>query len=353
MMALAFSQEFAAAADPPMTMGQLKFSTDPTKEQQTIQLGDLKFAFGPQSSGDFGATLKGGVAEKLASLHDSGCYAAHAPDDMACSDWYAVLNANVDAAWSSAAHGSTQNENNATIVLNPSIYYEYGHRHFSSTLSEINGHIAGCNRSTPAGLSGPALLKAKEANPGDCFYQSPPPFSHNFVLSLYPDIEYRYGTFNQAGSTYTANQLLVGTGAKVLYPARIGGFLANWPYLSLGYDVAKNYGNSDLPTPSSFQDHYIVANGRIEFFIPGFKALTGVTGIALIDLTDSKQTGGVGRSSGWQVARMFQLIIDTTGAGGLKPALTYRSGVNRGMTYDRQVIFGVLWNILGGPNGPS
>ena len=351
LLALLSSTPFAdAAADTPASGGDSGADTN-APSGQTVQLGDLKFTIGPQSSGDFGATLKGGVADKLRSLHDSGCYAGNAPDYMSCHDLYLVLNASVDAAWSSAGNGNAQNKNNAAVVVNPAIYYQFGSRHFEALPeTEIEKHVQDCIKAT-AGLSGDALKKAREEHAADCFFQrKKPAWSDYLVAAWYPDIEYRYGTFEQTGGTYTANQLLLGTGAQLLYPARIGTFFTNWPYISVGYNVAKNYGASNLPVSSSFRDHYLVVDGRLEFYIPGFRQLTGLNGIALIDLTESKQTQGAsGAPAGWQTARMVQLIVDTSG--GLKPALTYRSGINQGMVYDRQVIFGVLWNIFENARG--
>jgi len=170
-----------------------------------------------------------------------------------------------------------------------------------------------------------------------------PRYADAVALTAYPDLEYRYGHFNISGANYSANQLIIGGGIRALYPAKIGGWFGAWPYVSAGYYTVKSYGVSNVPLPPNVQDHYLVVNERAELFVPGIEKLTGSSVLVLFDLTESLPTSG-NAASGWRVARLVQLIVDTKSAGGLKPAVTYRSGEDKGLTYDKQVIFGLLWD---------
>ena len=55
--------------------------------------------------------------------------------------------------------------------------------------------------------------------------------------------------------------------------------------------------------------------------------------------TSSRATSGADRD--WHVVRQFQLSYDTGDK--ILPALTYRSGSDVGLQYDKQVILGLLW----------
>lgn len=322
---------------------------DNASGQQTVQLGSLKFTFGPQSSGDFGAALKGGVTNQLKQLHDSGCFAKGPAQDRSCSDWFAVLETDADGAWSSAAKGTqNQNKNNITLSAKPSIYYEYSREYDPVNKPEYERRRTACQQAINAARQAGQDVPQVEQHNADCLYAAiiKPEYTRYFVAGIYPDLEYRYGYFQQSGTTYSANQLVTGAGVQLFYPARIGGFFANWPYLSASYTGVKNHGASDLPVASGIKNHFLELNQRLEFYIPGFKNFTGVEGLILIDVTESRPMGGGNGSSAWQTARMLQLIVGSVGSTGLKPALTLRSGQNKGLTYDRQIIFGVLWDIF-------
>jgi len=172
-------------------------------------------------------------------------------------------------------------------------------------------------------------------------------YSHYLVVASYPDLEYRYGHFTVSGTDYTANQLIYGGGVRLLYPSIINSVFANWPYISAAYTSATNYGASNLPVSTATPNHFLVLNERVELNLPGVRERLKVGVLILADVTESHPiSSSLGPS--WQTAKLFQLIIDTGSTTGLKPALTYRSGTDRGMTYDRQIIFGVLWDIWSG-----
>jgi hypothetical protein len=266
---------------------------------------------------------------------------------MVCNDWFGVITATVDSAWTSAAGSQSSNKNNATVVLNPTIYYELTAKNLGVLDSpEVKLHRDACTAAVTAAKSSDETQKILTTNL-DCLYAAPPAYRHHLLFAVYPDVEYRYGTFDQSGATYTANQLVAGGGFELLYPARIGGAFAAWPYISAKYDVVKNYGASDLPIASTIHNHYADLDERAEFYVPGFRSLTGVDALVLIDIGESRPLGGGTGPQSWQFSRTAQLIVGDRKSGGLKPAITYRSGQDRGMTYDRQVILGVVYDVFG------
>jgi hypothetical protein len=313
-----------------------------TGDSISIPFGPLKFTAGPQSNGTIGATLKGGATDQLAVLIPPPCNDPKL-EVASCNQLVAAINFEVDAAWSSniSGAGSTDttagNKNNATITLDPSFYWLLGYEDLKLS-AEQKKQDKECAESASAHPGEPL--------PAACYAVAtrPSPFHHSLVISAYPDFQYRYGTFNVSGTNYTANQVVYGGGIRALVPTQINGVFANWPYLSVAYTNAKNYGASNLPIANASQNRYLEINGRVELNIDWLRKSHGIGILALFDMTESHPTGSGGGST-WQNAKLFQLIIDTGSKTGLKPAFTYRTGTDKGLTYDRQVIFGVLWDI--------
>jgi hypothetical protein len=329
------------AQTPPSTDGNA------SSDQFTLPLGPLKFTAGPQSNGTLGATLKGSATDQLDNtpLYISPGCLDPAVREAFCNQFVGALTFDVDAAWStniggtssSSTNSSAGNKNNATVTFDPSLDWMV----WSKNIDHSDAEQAAVR----------ACAKAHEEHPDvplspECLavISGPPAFHHYVVLAAFPDLEYRYGTFNEAGTDYTANQFVYGGGVRALVPTLINGTFANWPYLGISYTNAKNYGASNLPIAAGAQNRYLNINGRIELNIDWLRASHGIGLLALADVTGSHPTASSGGAS-WQNAKLFQLIIDTGSKTGLKPALTYRNGTDRGMTYDRQVIFGVLWDI--------
>jgi hypothetical protein len=341
---VAFTSSYSHASDTaaPAAPGNGGSNADPI----TIPLGPLKFTAGPQSDGTFGAALKGGATDQLAVLVPPPCNDPKL-EVASCNQVIAAINFDVDAAWSSNITGTTAsnttpsggNKNNATITLDPSFYWLLGSKDLRLT-PEQKEQDEECAKARAAHPEIPL--------PTACLplLTRPAPFHHSFVLAAYPDLEYRYGTFDVSGANYTANQFVYGGGIRALIPTQINGAFANWPYVSVAYTDAKNYGASNLPISNPSQNRYIAIDERVELNIDWFRKSHGIGVLALVDMTESRPTGSiVGSSSSWQNAKLFQLIVDTGSKTGLKPAVTYRTGKDRGLIYDRQVIFGVLWDI--------
>jgi hypothetical protein len=314
-----------------------------TSDSVTIPLGPLKFTAGPQSDGTLGATLKGGATGTLYRLWAGPPGCDNDTKDVVpfCNQGDLALTFDVDAAWSTNISGSTStassNKNNATLTFDPSLYWILGQK----DLTPRAQHIHNCAVAEKA-------AGGKVPNDPDCkWILDHLEYSHYLVVASYPDLEYRYGHFTVSGTDYTANQLIYGGGVRLLYPSIINSVFANWPYISAAYTSATNYGASNLPVSTATPNHFLVLNERVELNLPGVRERLKVGVLILADVTESHPiSSSLGPS--WQTAKLFQLIIDTGSTTGLKPALTYRSGTDRGMTYDRQIIFGVLWDIWSG-----
>ncbi|HTB90755.1 MAG TPA: hypothetical protein VK743_22495 [Steroidobacteraceae bacterium] len=314
----------------------------PSTGEITLPWGPLKFTAGPQSDGALGAALKGSATNQVGkNLYETPACGDVAVKEAFCNQLVAAFNFNVDAAWQTNINGSNSggnNKNNATLTFDPVFDWML----WSKNLA----------RSDAKDAADKECAEARKANPADPFPDAckkvltlPVPWIHYLVVSAYPDLEYRYGTFNQSGTNYTANQFVYGGGFRLLVPTIINGVFANWPYLGVTYTNATNYGASNLPIAAGSQNRYLNVNGRVELNINWLRASHGIGLLVLADVTASHPTGASMGSASWQSAKLFQLIVDTGSKTGLKPALTYRTGTDKGMTYDRQVIFGVLWDI--------
>jgi hypothetical protein len=108
---------------------------------------------------------------------------------------------------------------------------------------------------------------------------------------------------------------------------------------SAAYTNTTNYGTGNLPIAAGIQKRFLEINERVGLNIDWLRPSHGIHLLALVDVTESHPTASSG--GGWRTATLFQLIVDTGSKTGLKPALTYTTGTDKGMTYDRPIIFGI------------
>jgi hypothetical protein len=325
-----------------------KASLDLLKNQ--VAIGPLKLGFGPQDGGGFGATLTGGDSKALALFNNT------VPVDPAAGTgfWgrYGSLDYDVDGGWSSQADAANNISLSAkarvTFVRVVAFAGEIPKRQESAIDQVICQEI-------DAALA--AAIKAKDSAARDHAIHrgvvecDPPviPIKEQFAVSLYPDLRYRYGRVKVAGTTYDANQLIAGAGARVFLPWRIGALLREWPYASVGYYTVRSSSSSNVPLPDDVDADNIAVDAALDINVPYPNRTLSTSPLQLlVKLQGSRATTGTDKE--WQTLRHLQLSFDTGhGIAGqdIKPAITYRSGDNQGLSYDRQVIVGIVWDLLG------
>ena len=310
-------------------------------------LGPLTFLLGPESDGYFGATLTGSKSISFAAM-SSLPSVSNLPQGSI--EWvrYGTLDLSMNAAWSSAPTAT----NNATISLSPSITLDAvrvataDRQSYARTVTPEEQLV--CNKLSSD--YGKALAAGNTERADDIAGRSRAncpkvidPYSDIAAISLFPTFEYRYGHFTERGKKYEANQALIGAGARLFFPWRVGHWLASWPYLSVTYYHAKDSSSSNIPVPEGIKTDFIQADENAIVFLPIQTDKAGDRLELSVDMAASKATAGETRK--WQYLTTVQLIANVGGS--WKPALTYREGRQHGFQYDKQVILGVATNFLG------
>jgi hypothetical protein len=307
-------------------------------------LGPFRLIFGPQSDGYVGATLKGDKAFLFSKF--SGMPPPEKAPTANSTAWFSYGNIDLalDSAWSSAPAAA----NNATISLKPTVTFGAVRVSPKAPRQLTQDQQAVCDQLNDD------MTKAFDAHDTDgqhkaihaavkagCKYLEDP--YHDIVaFSVYPTFEYRFGHITQNGQQYQASQALIGGGARVFFPWQLNGWWASWPFVSATYYHAKDNSGSTIPVPAGIRSDYFAAQGKVDVLLP---VTLGGHSKALqlsIDLTASKATTGADET--WQYMQNIQLLVNLGGT--WKPAITYRQGQDRGLTYDKQVIFGLAAEFL-------
>lgn len=167
---------------------------------------------------------------------------------------------------------------------------------------------------------------------------------------LYGDLKYRYGTFKENGSPAHVNQLLGGAGLYLVLQRGLDQpWLYIWPRLSLTYYSAITTSSpvtaADLP--AGIKANYLQLTFRSgASFGPRGKwgAPAGRRPFRLaITYAGSEPTSGA--SKAWENLWTIQLSTDAFSTN-FKPGITFQSGKNGGLTYNKQVLIGFVYNLL-------
>ena len=308
---------------------------DDTGGPEGIPLGPLKLA-GAVTDNRLSATLTGGYSKSLFDL-TGGEPCGPEPVDLNkgahCNFRQVNLTASTDGLWETGANPT----NHLILVVQP--LFEWSKYDIAPIPQQPK---------LPAKCSD---LKTSLSDP-DCNPQTGKP-SHDtnlspadswWMLSGYPDLQYRVGTLKQDGKNVRADQVVYGGGFRYLFPANTQNFWATWPYLGLSWDEVHNFGATNAPEPSGIRAHYLTVNGQVEFRIPGTDNLLNSSGgkwIFLSNLSTSHPTSG---SGGWEFSKTFQLIVDLGGK--LTPVVSYQSGSDKGFSFDSKWLVGVAYPLL-------
>ena len=302
-------------------------------------VGPLKFSFGPQSDGYFGATLKGDKTYLFSTL--SGLAK---PGDAKAQPvaWFSYGNVDLalDSGWSSAPAA----DNNATLSVKPTITFGavYVNQREFKTRPELPPDTQKlCNRDDADYAAAPDDSGRDKATlqliaDGCNVYRDP--YHDIAAISLYPSFEYRFGHFTQGGQQYQANQAVIGAGVRVFFPWQLNRWWASWPFVSATYYKVKDNSGSNIPVPDGIKADYISGEAKADVLLPIRLGNRAKAFELSLDITGSRATSGTDRS--WQFMKNFQLLANLGNE--WKPAFTYREGKDRGLTYDKQVILGIV-----------
>jgi hypothetical protein len=322
---------------------------DPSALSQDLELGPLRLTFGPQESGDFGAVVTGNATRPVSSLN----YVPPAAQQNApFTARYGAIEFNVDAGWSSAADALNQ----TTLAVRPSVTFVWldGAKARVPLTPELEQTCRDLSqqaeRALERSLADPnaraeadaeiARVQAARKELG-CEGRVGEPPSSQWAVSFYPDVQYRFGELDINGERFKANQLITGLAARLFVPGTSdSAWFREWPRLSLGYYTVSESEDSTIPLPEGFEEDHIKAAAKIAMNVPFFGTPLAKSPLHLdIEAAGSRATSG--DDDDWHVLRQFQLYYDTGDT--ILPALTYRSGTDLGIVYDKQVILGLLW----------
>ena len=309
----------------------------PKQEAGTTKGSDDKspwdFTFGPTEDGNFGTALKGGKWYPLrrATLSEQEKVKQNTTDFQLMSPYVGV---EIDGAWNSKPDAL----NNLSFSVKPSL-----------ALQRVFYTEGGALGKTP-NTRGPWLF-------------------------AFLDGRQRFGHFKE-GNEETAkeiNQTLLGAGVEVrLTPVpykyaesllgKRTGVLEQAPSFSLTYYTVRNSGRDEGEVPEELTVDTLQAKASAAFTIP-FQCSTSSTAAApdpndpfeaqpvvnikcpwKLDLAYTVSLPTKGDDTDLQHLGDFALIYETGGA--MKPVIRLRSGKEHGLEYDRQIILGVLWNLL-------
>jgi hypothetical protein len=332
----------AALAAPQVVFGADSTASDSLSAAHNYQLGPLKLSFGPDSDGHFGATLKGDKSWPFATF--SGLPPVDHPPAKDSIAWfsYGTVDFTLDSGWS-AAQGAS---NNVTFALKPTgtfgatLVGASGFRARSELPPEVKKKCdqddIDLKNAIDAGDSAAQIKATLQAQADGCdVYEDP--YHDLAAISLYPSFEYRFGHFTQKGTQYQANQAIFGAGARVFFPWKLNALWASWPFVSVAYYHVKDQSGSNIPVPDGIKADFISGEAKADFFLPVSLGSHSRALEVSFDMTASKAT--TGSDGKWGFLKNVQLLANIGSA--WKPAITYREGKDRGLSYDKQVILGV------------
>lgn len=309
----------------------------------SYSIGPLTLAAGPTDDGDFGTSIKGGdtILEGLL-VNCAGS------SNFSGTKFRPIgrLKYEVDAGWTTAKDSM----NSSSVSLRPM----------------LSIHVVDYTQARRATAASPASplgsLTEEEAatelieNSDTGTFIAP---RTNAVVSLFADVRHRFGEVDDgAGGIVRANQFIYGGGLELSWWAasRIGaardadgpgplyGFFRDPPRLTAGYYSADDVNGNEAPVPKELEADYVTTTAALHLAMPWFTKPIYKSPLLLnYDYKGSKATSGP--DDGYASYHNVQLVyaIDAKA----KPVLSYRSGEEQGLEYDRQVILGILWSLVG------
>ncbi|MBV9570209.1 MAG: hypothetical protein JO056_03105 [Alphaproteobacteria bacterium] len=156
---------------------------------------------------------------------------------------------------------------------------------------------------------------------------------------LYGDLRYRYGTFDDQGSLSHVNQVLGGGGIYFVWQKG----MLNQPWIDIWPGVSLTY-YSPISTDTPLLKGILPDGIKADFLQAEFKTglrfpVAGHPFRLIVKYDGSLPTNGLNNS--WESLWNVQLSADLFDSG-FEPAITFQSGKNGGLSYDRQLLFGIV-----------
>ena len=291
-------------------------STQLDTDFYTKKIGPLTVAAGPATGGGFGVSVSGDQGTPLTSLYSN--VPAH---ETQMDAWYHAYMGSLSYKVDSLFTTQASSPNNASISLDPGF-----------DLGMYHGRVK----------KPPEDCKPVENPDGTITYCRTILPNSEFGFGAKGDIEYRYGTVKQQdGKLVNANQGLVGASIYMVPSVlRSQRWFLVVPLITATYYKPVTTDTSAISLPTNVKANYL----QTEFHTKVGWDISGKYPLAL----DVKYDGSrpfTGTDRAWQSLWKLQLSIGLSGSS-VKPAVTYQSGAQGGLQYDREVIFGFLAELL-------
>lgn len=332
LTALADQPQAAPAAAPAATAtSNSDDSTFNKNLSKDYKLGPFDLAAGVQTSGDFGATLKGSGIQIIDDW-SSGKPPKDAPEGTTYWRFVPDVRFGADAGWTTASNA----KNNASLSLRPEFDW------LTMKTGTPGGPVlVGTGKGTTAS-------DCTEADPTKCKIDESAPWPGPVSIGVYGDVRYKYGAFDASsgGGVQHANQALYGGGLSLAWMSatRAGlgwGYFESMPRLDVAYYGSHVTGSNTVPVPSDVKADYLDIALHVDYEAPvagGFLELVA-------DGEASKPTKGAdGGNESFQFLSTTQLAYMSKKDSKFKPGIVYRSGKNTGFSYDRQVLFSLIYD---------
>jgi len=297
-------------------------------------LGPLTLSVGPTDKGGLGASLKGGdsldfeILNKCSPSPADGGYVMK-PVGRVTYDLDASASSRSDAL------------NASSLTIRPML--------------SMNFLFAPVRPGGPVTfLPVPAGEKDTPPTGADILAAGPAPFVFSrpvAALSIFGELRQRYGEVDAgAQGVIRANQFIYGGGLEAAWtgayrfgsgspsPSALYGLFRDPPRIRVGYYSATDVNDNMAPVPEDLMADYLTVGGDLHIALPWFTAPLYKSPLLLnYEYKGSKPTTG---DSGYSSYHNLQLAYVLKGD--LKPVVTYKTGKEQGLDYDKQVILGIL-----------
>jgi hypothetical protein len=281
-------------------------TTNPTNTFSTPSSWPIQFSIGPQQSGGLGAKVSGSVY--------------WSPDwqltTKPASGWF-VFYLSPQAEWGSQSNALNQ----TTIEFRPAfqlVYTNFG----SVNLSNPNQNF--------------------EVGP----FNSVQP-----MVELYGDLREQYGEFSQNGTVQKVDLTLYGIGGElqVPYAYRLSNLIQrktnanriNYaPAIRFTYYQSRDKSATPQQLPAGIQTNFLDINLKTQMPLGSYN-INGTTTKLEWTFSDDVNRPTTGSDKKWKNLLETSLVMDN--GSGVKPVISYSSGSNLGLQYDKQFLLGVAW----------
>lgn len=299
-------------------------------QRKSLDLGPYKFTAGIDEGNAFGASVHGSHAFPLSWLSEA--QPKKLDRDAIYTKLYTDLLLDIDAGWSTKPDAL----NNASLSFKPALQWTLN-RSFKS------GPSSSTKISKPlAPLAGsPAENGGIILGGGSGRFEAA---EEIFVLGSYGDFRYRYGNFKDGTGVSRINQFFAGGGTQLyLIKASQYALFREAPRVAVGYYTVMASSGLPAAIPDGLTADHVTVDATVKLRLP-FPNVDLAHSHLELDASYRGSQATTGGNRGYENFVEATLFYRTQS--GQRPAVTYRSGKEQGLSYDRQVIVGLLWELL-------